>query len=162
VKSADLLGGGVVDSARAQNRISRRRMLKRIGAGAAVAWSAPIISSLRTPAFAQYPPRCAPTDVLCGNTDPPCGGTSGCPECPEFIGACAGLDDGSCFCWFVGGCRIAPGDPICQTDSDCGPGGKCAPTVCDECAGNRICLAPCGGGGRTLPRRKGMLVVTAR
>jgi hypothetical protein len=36
--------------------VSRRAMLKRIGAGAAVAWSAPVITSIRTPAFAQYPP----------------------------------------------------------------------------------------------------------
>ena len=33
--------------------VSRRRMLKRIGAGAAVAWTAPILTSIRTPAFAQ-------------------------------------------------------------------------------------------------------------
>jgi hypothetical protein len=36
-------------------RITRRKALKRIGAGAAVAWSAPIITSLSTPAFAQTP-----------------------------------------------------------------------------------------------------------
>lgn len=35
--------------------VSRRKMLKRIGAGAAVAWTAPIITSVRTPAWAQYP-----------------------------------------------------------------------------------------------------------
>jgi hypothetical protein len=36
--------------------LSRRTMLKRIGAGTAIAWSAPVLSSLRTPAFAGYPP----------------------------------------------------------------------------------------------------------
>lgn len=35
--------------------ISRRKVLKRIGAGAAVAWTAPILVSVRTPAFAQTP-----------------------------------------------------------------------------------------------------------
>jgi hypothetical protein len=35
--------------------ISRRRMLKRIGAGAAVAWTAPVLTSIRTPAFAATP-----------------------------------------------------------------------------------------------------------
>ncbi|MGH2557363.1 MAG: CHRD domain-containing protein [Actinomycetota bacterium] len=35
--------------------ISRRRMLKRVGAGAAVAWTAPILMSVRVPAFAQSP-----------------------------------------------------------------------------------------------------------
>ncbi len=35
--------------------ISRRRMLKRIGAGAAIAWSAPVLTSFRAPAFAVSP-----------------------------------------------------------------------------------------------------------
>jgi len=38
------------------NAISRRRMIKRIGAGAAVAWTAPVLMSVRVPAFAQSPP----------------------------------------------------------------------------------------------------------
>ena len=33
--------------------ISRRRMLKRIGIVSAVAWTTPVVTSLRTPAFAQ-------------------------------------------------------------------------------------------------------------
>jgi hypothetical protein len=39
-----------------RDAISRRKMLKRMGAGAAVAWSAPILTSVSTPAFASYPP----------------------------------------------------------------------------------------------------------
>jgi CHRD domain len=35
--------------------VSRRKMLQRIGAGVAVAWTAPIITSLKVPAFAQSP-----------------------------------------------------------------------------------------------------------
>jgi hypothetical protein len=42
-------------SGKSPGSVSRRAMLKRIGAGAAVAWSAPVITSIRTPAFAQYP-----------------------------------------------------------------------------------------------------------
>jgi CHRD domain len=38
-----------------QNGISRRRMIKRIGAGAAVAWTAPVLMTVKTPAFAQSP-----------------------------------------------------------------------------------------------------------
>jgi hypothetical protein len=37
------------------NAISRRRLIKRLGAGAAVAWSAPVLLSVRTPAFSQSP-----------------------------------------------------------------------------------------------------------
>lgn len=44
--------------------ISRRRMLKRVGAGVAVAWTAPILTSVRVPAYAQTTPgvcsMCAP------------------------------------------------------------------------------------------------------
>ena len=36
-----------------RNRISRRTVLKRVGAGAAIAWTAPVIASIRVPAFAQ-------------------------------------------------------------------------------------------------------------
>jgi hypothetical protein len=38
--------------------ISRRRMLRRIGAGAAVAWTVPVLTSIRTPAFAATAPSC--------------------------------------------------------------------------------------------------------
>jgi hypothetical protein len=41
-----------------KDAVSRRRMLKRIGAGAAVAWTAPVLTSLRAPAFAQASPVC--------------------------------------------------------------------------------------------------------
>jgi hypothetical protein len=36
-----------------QDRVSRRRMIKRLGAATAVAWTAPLLSSRGTPAFAQ-------------------------------------------------------------------------------------------------------------
>jgi hypothetical protein len=44
--------------------ISRRRMLRRVGAGVAIAWTAPILTSVRVPAYAQPSPgvcsMCAP------------------------------------------------------------------------------------------------------
>jgi hypothetical protein len=144
----------------AARRISRRRMLKRLGAGAAVAWSAPILTSLRTPAFAQYGARCAPTNAFCGNTDPECGGTSGCPDTG---GRCAVADDGSCVCWCTAVCQSV--DPICESDTDCTQfgAGKCAPTTCDICAGNKTCLYTCEEPQpRALPRGEGILFVNAR
>ena len=50
--------------------ISRRRMLKRIGAGAAVAWTAPIITSVRVPAFAQSP-SCQLVSKMSGSNEVP-------------------------------------------------------------------------------------------
>jgi hypothetical protein len=38
--------------------ISRRRMLRRMGAGVAIAWTAPILTSVRVPAYAQVSPGC--------------------------------------------------------------------------------------------------------
>ena len=38
--------------------ISRRRMLRRLGAGVAVAWTAPILTSVQVPAYAQTTPGC--------------------------------------------------------------------------------------------------------
>jgi hypothetical protein len=38
-----------------EDKLSRRRLLKRIGAGAAVAWSAPVLTSFHAPAFAASP-----------------------------------------------------------------------------------------------------------
>lgn len=119
------------------NRISRRRMLKRIGAGAAVAWSAPIISSLRTPAFAAYPPTvCDP-----GQT---------CPDCPERV-TCQGNEN--CQCWsasndqgdfcvctaFVASCGLTPACPGGQ--SECTDPNF--PTCVESCCG-RFCAPPCG------------------
>jgi hypothetical protein len=81
--------------------ISRRRMLKRIGAGAAVAWSAPILTSIRTPAFAQYG-GCSP-----GSS---CFACQGCPtpESPH----CGGNPDCNTADWC--GCVTTPAWRTCS------------------------------------------------
>jgi hypothetical protein len=124
--------------------ISRRSMLKRVGAGAAVAWSAPILTSLRAPAFAQGTPVCEP----------------GCPACQFGLPcsqncACVGVPV-DCFCSGLGTC-FTEGDPICRQDSDCdpfcGPGGRCAPCgFIPECV-ETSCWCPCGSDAR-IPRDK--------
>ena len=129
--------------------ISRRRLLKRIGAGAAVAWTAPILTSVRTPAFAQgSAPVCAP----------------GCPEC-QFGApcmtqcACVGIPR-ECFCSNVGACN--GGMPICQKDSDCtpvtGPGSRCAQCVFDPACTQSSCWGPCPGEA-LIPRGPGIRVI---
>src|SRR5438445_9939036 len=40
-----------IDEQKPAEAISRRGVLKRIGAGAAIAWSTPILTSVRAPAF---------------------------------------------------------------------------------------------------------------
>jgi hypothetical protein len=116
--------------------ISRRKMLKRIGAGAAVAWSAPILTSLGTPAFAASP-ACGPTcDVYaCNSLNPICGASG-----PNGLCICSKATDGTCFCW---------ADDLCSNRTPCGPGGacpagqKCVSNCCDQTGGPLVCWDPC-------------------
>lgn len=116
------------------DEISRRSMLKRLGAGAAVAWSAPVISSLGRPAFAQTTPVCDPVDCEafpCGDFERPCG------ENP---------DTGPCICALTveGGCECF--QPICLEDDDCELGEPCREgyaCVNQDCCGYSFCAALC-------------------
>jgi len=122
-------------------RISRRKALKRVAAGTAIAWSAPVLTSLRTPAFAQYP-RCQEPcdgcfdgigDAPCG-TDPVRGGTCLCSRTTE----------GVCFCGADDGCNEWGN---CGSSADCPPGFACKPvgcTGCDPDPGEMNCQRPCG------------------
>ncbi|HEV8421360.1 MAG TPA: hypothetical protein VGR13_08405, partial [Actinomycetota bacterium] len=58
--------------------ISRRKVLKRIGSGMAIAWTAPVLMTIRSPAFAQSP-TCSVFDCL---QQQRCGQTPGCPQNP--------------------------------------------------------------------------------
>ncbi len=136
--------------------VSRRKMLKRIGAGAAVAWSAPILTSIKTPAFAQGSPRCVPFDVcgqgnFCGPGSP-CGGLP--PGCAAAF--CSVLMDNSCICsdvfyW------CDPDGQTCQSDADCVPGYRCGRIQNNDClcqtGDTSACFHPCGSGAaRSAPR----------
>lgn len=125
------------------NRISRRRMLKRIGATTALAWSAPVLSSLRTPAFAQYigcspctnPFTCAGEELF------QCGETPGCPV-PQCL--CLVTTEGDCFCLQNTTCPL----PECDTSADCPGETRCVPSC--GCGGKpTLCFQPCG----TCPAR---------
>lgn len=118
-----------------ENGISRRRMIKRIGAGAAIAWSAPILTSLKSPAFAQPSPIApcdpgAPCDLNAPcNVAIPCKG--GNPACNCWVLA----DRSSCFCG---------GLILCSDLQFCGPGDTCPPgEVCVENCCGKLCYVPC-------------------
>src|SRR5438067_767610 len=99
-------------------------MLKRIGAGAAIAWAAPVVTSLHTPAFAQYECQgqcgggiaCDPNLCITGlNSSPGCASGScygglGCFNALDTSGCCQNFQNEFCSC-------AAP----CSSDSDCGP-----------------------------------------
>jgi hypothetical protein len=124
--------------------ISRRRMLKRIGVGAAVAWSAPILTSIKAPAFAQYGSPCDP-GAQC-DVNMPCNFAIDCQN-----------SGGTCNCWVLtdrSGCWCGPFDPCsnhapCSSNADCASGERCIENCC-----GRLCYAPCGApaGGGSGPR----------
>jgi hypothetical protein len=129
---------------RGHEGISRRTMLKRIGAGAAVAWSAPVLTSLGTPAFAQTPICRQPCDYVCGGEITYCGSSS-CefPEC-----ACEQDTENNCMCAQNAGCDdLRP----CTSSDDCINGGRC---VFDTCCGGGVCIRDCGDCDPTAPNRR--------
>jgi hypothetical protein len=111
--------------------ISRRKLLKRGAAGAAVVWTAPILTSMRTSAFAATQ-QCVTFD--CNNL---CQQPGGCdnPLCP--CGPFTAVSDG-CFC----ASHYLPGVD-CASDSDCPPfeglsPGRCVPS--NNCGVPHECL----------------------
>jgi hypothetical protein len=130
----------------ALQRISRRKVLKRVAAGTAVAWSAPVLTSLASPAFAQdrYAacPGCAPFSCNFA-TNPPCGASCLCLT-HDATGACVCVGaSGVCF-------AVGFGD-ICDTDADCEARGfaghRCVEldtASCPHCdPTSSACVAPC-------------------
>ena len=123
------------ESADPTHSISRRRMLKRIGAGAAIAWSAPILTSLRTPAFAASP---ACTSCFCLGQSTVCG--------EDANGACllSAAAEGGCFC---GSDILCGTGGACSSSGDCPTGWACMNVCCTGCDTAALqCLPPCGGG----------------
>jgi hypothetical protein len=127
-------------------KVSRRRMLKRIGTGAAVAWLTPIVTSLGSPAEARPEPCVEPNcSWTCGGSLVQCGldGIAGC--------LCSTDVDGNCFCWEDYFCR---GLAICTVNSDCPPGYAC---IRSTCCGTNKCLPVCGIGPRSRRHHHGKL-----
>ncbi len=102
--------------------ITRRKMLKRMGAGAAVAWTVPVLTSIRTPAFAQASGVCA-GGCDCGTPSPCCGAPGG-----EYF--CHPVGGGKCFCSYI------PGVP-CLSNADC------AGCLCVDHCGQMECACGC-------------------
>ncbi len=118
-----------------EGHISRRVVLKRIGVGAAIAWTAPIITSLGTPAFAQA---------------------------SHSPGTCDGCSTNSCFCPGItstysdpGGCGDPANSCFCSTDANltcqcvffpsefCGDYQTCGPAPGYDCPSGFRCVTTC-------------------
>jgi hypothetical protein len=120
--------------------LSRRDALRRFGIAAGVAWTAPVVMSLYSPAGAQTvgspgpntTTTIAPPDLECiGGV---CGALEGCtstnPDC-----VCVATADGLGLC--------TPGSGACVDFLECGADMSCPPgTTCatDTCCGIPVCL----------------------
>ena len=128
-----------------ERAIPRRKMLKRIGAGAAIAWTAPVLTSLRTPAFAQYRLCNDGPGVGCAVGGDDCLGQVACGPAGSPCG-CVRTTSGTCFCHAFSFCaNVTP----CTSSSQCPPDFACAHSCCDPSLGSAACLPSCAHGGLT-------------
>jgi hypothetical protein len=126
-----------------EGQVSRRDALKKMAAGAVGFWAVPIISSFRSPAFAQVivsPSACV--DFDCTQAPQFCGNTPGC----GFLADClCDVDvDGNEVCWQNVLCSDSP---TCATNADCPPTWSCATSCCSPLTdppGQPTCIPPCG------------------
>ena len=122
-----------------RGEISRRTALKRMATGAAIAWSAPILTSLRTPAFATNgSPVCASCEgPLCSGAIPVCGqGADG------FACICVETVRGDCACINnFDACGL--GDE-CSSDAGCPSDWRCFLDQCCASPAVGLCGPPCG------------------
>ena len=135
----------MTDDERAEHGVSRRTMLKRVGAAGAIAWVTPVISSLNTPAFAAS-----------ANPHPECEGAA----CGTFRACSSGNGDCVCvesdqggFCFPGSTSCLIEGDCPSGSSSECNPGSVC---VSNTCCNRPVCvptsitdLCPAGEGSRS-------------
>ncbi len=121
--------------------ISRRKMLKRIGAGAAIAWTAPIITSIKTPSFAASP-GCPGGGLGCQAPGDPCSGQVPCGNQGCFCNqnVTDGAPNGGFCCTVPTDCTNLD----CRNNSDCPSGQVCQATCCP----NPKCFVVCTSGTR--------------
>jgi hypothetical protein len=112
-----------LDEPEIRNALSRRQIVKKIGAVTALAWSVPVLSSVRASAQTQGYGRCPSPECSC-TTPPNC--TPSQFECFCFPTVAAGCQ-----------CLATPfqcGSPCSEANPTCPSG-----TVCTACAGPEPC-----------------------
>ena len=119
--------------------LSRRTLIKRIGAGTAVVWAAPVVTNLASPAFAQTGyGRCSDCDQgagFCAN-QPACGNDGNNP-----CACVTGPDVCGCHsCIFCDHASVTS----CAADAQCPPGWVCALSCCSADANDFRCHPACG------------------
>ena len=144
-----------------EKRISRREMLRNIGIAGAVAWAAPVLTSLPAEASTSANP-CKGLSWVCSSQLPPscCGGAGFCFQKVNAKGGhkqtkliCADLSGGSS-CSLFGTCTVG------GANSECTGKTKCMSTCCDQFFNLPFsclpkCSTPKGGPRKAIPRGHG-------
>jgi hypothetical protein len=123
--------------------VSRRKIIQRIGVGTALAWSAPVLQSLASPAHAQqYDPACAERCpvINCVGSVPQCGSSG-----PFGFCFCSQTTEGGCVCAEETSCS---GVNECDSSADCAAGQTCHNVCCTGGTTNQ-CFWPCGTNAST-------------
>jgi hypothetical protein len=126
-----------------ETTISRRKLIKRAGIGAAAVWSVPFLASTASAdvGIETLRQRCtngdgSPFCTVC-QTGNGCGSKNG-KACFCYVGAKAGIGSGCCEC---AGNIFCDQSPPCSSNSNCPRGWKCTFNCC-----GRTCVPPCGQG----------------
>jgi hypothetical protein len=149
-----------------EKRVSRRELLRNVGIAGAVAWAAPVLTTL--------PAMAATSACKTKKAKKLCKGIDG--NCNDFFTSCGtcdnGVGDGS-YCWETynkdgalvtkntcGADFFCSGAPNCTTQSDCAKGEICATnSFCDCSGGTGYCTPKCCTGldrpVQRSPRRLG-------
>jgi hypothetical protein len=137
-----------------RDRISRRRMIKRLGAATAVAWTAPVLSTLgKVPALSaqQRCMGCAPLPP--GNAH--CAASQLCGSSGSNPCDCRTEPQGTCFCHSCLFCDTLPGGgQVCASSAECPAGWGCVLTDCGCDEANNIFEFLCHP-GCTAPNNPG-------
>ena|SRR5947208_9003160 len=138
-----------------EKEISRRSLLKKIGAGAAIAWAAPVLSSFGARAFASQGHGClvciGGVGEGCAVGGDDCFGQTNCSP-PGHLCTCLRTTEDTCFCHEPQQCL---GLQPCTGGADCPPGWACT----FSCCGGPFCVPPCTAAGKFHRRMRGRTTV---
>src|SRR5579871_3039096 len=136
-RSSDVVAGtGAPDEGGKDGGLTRRRMIKGLGAGVAVAWIAPAVVAV-TPAAAA-----AVSATTCSSCSPNCDAPVPCGTCANGRVCGCRPTVGYQFPCFCHEDPMACSDvPTCETGA-CPPGLVCVVTTC--CNPSMICVPLCG------------------
>jgi hypothetical protein len=116
-----------------EKRISRREMLRNIGIAGAVAWAAPVLTSLPAQASTSANP-CKGLNWSCSSVPPPtcCGGAG---FCFQKVNAKGGHKAGRLICADLQGNSFCSSFQTCTVggqNTECPKGFRCTSTCCDQ------------------------------